>query len=144
MQSSECISLLRCTRDINPHLGGFNVVDVSLRSEIQLLWARVGTETNFTLMHRSIRNFNFPTPWKLNSSKLVLQIPTHGAKIMFKCPTKFIFFFFLKRENSGNSWVFYFTVPGEWEIWTLRGWGGEFEPEMWVFLEVKEVKVCKV
>ena len=144
MQSSECISLLRCTRGIKPHLGGLNVVDVSLRSEIQLLWARVGTETNFTLMHRSIRNFNFPTPWKLNSSKLVLQIPTHGAKSIFKCPTQVHFFFFLKRENAGNSWVFYFTVPGEWEIWTLRGWGGEFEPEMWVFLEVKEVKVCKV
>ena len=102
MQSSECISLLRCTRDIKPHLGGLNVVDVSLRSEIQLLWARVGTETNFTLMHRSIRNFNFPTPWKLNSSKLVLQIPTHGAKIMFKCPTQVHFFFFFEKGKLGQ------------------------------------------
>ena len=46
MQSSECISLLRCTRDIKAHLWGLNVVDASLRSETQLLWARVGTETN--------------------------------------------------------------------------------------------------
>ena len=67
MQSSECISLSRCTRDIKPHLWGLHVVDASLRSEIQLLWARVGTETDFMLMHRSIRNFNFPPPWKLNS-----------------------------------------------------------------------------
>ena len=109
MQSSECISLLRCTRDIKPHLGGLNVVDVSLRSEIQLLWARVGTETNFTLMHRSIRNFNFPTPWKLNSSKLVLQIPTHGAKIMFKCPTQVHFFFFWKGKTRATHG--YFTLP---------------------------------
>ena len=37
MQSSECLSLLRCTRDITPHLWGLNVVDASLRR------ARVGT-----------------------------------------------------------------------------------------------------
>ena len=60
MQSNERISLPRCTRDIKPHLWGLNVVDASLRSEIQLLWARVGTETNFMLMHRSMRNFKFP------------------------------------------------------------------------------------
>ena len=52
MQSSECISLSRCTRDIKPHLWGLHVVDSSLGSEIQLLWARVGTETDFMLMHR--------------------------------------------------------------------------------------------
>ena len=54
MQSSECISLLRCTRDIKPHLWGLNVVDASLRSEIQLLKARVGAETSVMFMHRSI------------------------------------------------------------------------------------------
>ena len=64
MQSSETYSR---TRDVKPHLWGLHVVDASLRSEIQLLWARVGTETDFMLMHRSIRNFNFPPPWQLNS-----------------------------------------------------------------------------
>ena len=51
MQSSECISLLRYTRDIKPHLWGLNVVDASLRGEIQLLWARIGAEINFMHMH---------------------------------------------------------------------------------------------
>ena len=130
MQSSKYTSLLQCTRDIKPHLWGLHVVDASLRSEIQLLWARVGTKTNFVLVHRSIRNFNFPSPWKLNSWKSVFQIPTPEAKIMFKCPTQVNFF--LKKENSGHSRVFYCRpclgnrkfepyVPGEWEIWTLRG-----------------------
>ena len=37
MQRGGCISLLRCTRDIKPHLWGLNIVDASLRK------ARVGT-----------------------------------------------------------------------------------------------------
>ena len=41
--SSECVSLSQCTRDIRPHLKGFNVIDASLKSEIQLLWARAGS-----------------------------------------------------------------------------------------------------
>ena len=45
--SSECESLSQCTRDIRPHLKGFNVIDASLKSEIQLLWARAGTDSNF-------------------------------------------------------------------------------------------------
>ena len=129
MQSSECISLSRCTRDIKPHLRGLHVVDASLRSEIQLLWARVGSETDFMLMHRSIRNFNFPPPWKLNSWKLVLQIPTSGARIMFICPTQV--HFFLKKGKLGEvTGILLSAVPGEWEIWTLRGLGWEFEPQM--------------
>ena len=44
--SSECISLSRCSRDIKPHLRGLNVIDASLRSEIQLLWARAGNACN--------------------------------------------------------------------------------------------------
>ena len=69
--------------------------------------------------------------FKISSSN---SNPRGQNYVQMPYPSSF-FFFFLKRENSGNSWVFYFTVPGEWEIWTLRGWGGEFEPEMWVFLE---------
>ena len=122
MQSSECISLLRCTRDIKPHLWGLHVADASLRGEIQLSWARVDTETNFMLMHRSIRNFNFPTPWKLNSWKLVLHILTPGTKIMFKCPT-LVHFFFLKKENSGNSRVFYYRPCLRNGKFTWLGWG---------------------
>ena len=45
--SSECVSLSQCTRDIRPHLKGFNVIDASLKSEIQLLWARAGTDSNY-------------------------------------------------------------------------------------------------
>ena len=45
--SSECVSLSQCTRDIRPRLKGFNVIDASLKSEIQLLWARAGTDSNF-------------------------------------------------------------------------------------------------
>ena len=134
MQSSECISLSRCTRDIKPHLWGLHVVDASLRSEIQLLWARVGTETDFMLMHRSIRNFNFPPPWKLNSWKLVLQIPTSGARIMFICPTQI--HFFLKKENSGNSRVFYFRPclgNGKFEPYVV--WVGNLNRKCQVFLE---------
>ena len=33
--SSECISLSQCTRDIKPHLKGFNVIDASIKSESQ-------------------------------------------------------------------------------------------------------------
>ena len=116
MQSSECISLSRCTRDIKPHLWGLHVVDASLRSEIQLLWARVGTETDFMLMHRSIRNFNFHPPWKLNSWKLVLQIPTSGARIMFIWPTQVNFF--LKRKTRGTHG--YFTFVRAWGMGNLN------------------------
>ena len=46
--SSECVSLSQRTRDIRPYLKGFNVtVDASLKSEIQLLWARAGTDSNY-------------------------------------------------------------------------------------------------
>ena len=66
--SSECKYILRWTRDIKPHLWSLNVVDASLRSEIKILRARVGTETNIMLMRRSIRNFNSPLwGWKLVS-----------------------------------------------------------------------------
>ena len=44
--SSECVSLSQCTRDIRSHLKGFNVIDASLKSEIQLLWARAGTDSD--------------------------------------------------------------------------------------------------
>ena len=134
IQSSECISLLRCTRDIKPHLWGLHVVDASLRSEIQLLWARVGTETDFMLIHRSIRNFNFPPPWKLNSWELVLRNPTSGARIMFICPTQV--HFFLKKENSGNSRVFYFRPclgNGKFEPYVV--WVGNLNRKCQVFLE---------
>ena len=102
MQSSECISLLRCTRDIKPYLWGLNVVDAALRSAIQSLWARVGTETSLMLTRRSIRNFNFPPLWKLNSEKLALQIPTPKTKIMLKC-LKLIFFW---KRKTRRSWLF--------------------------------------
>ena len=134
MQSSECISLSRCTRDINPHLWGLHVVDASFRSEIQLLWARVGTETDFMLMHRSIRNFNFPPPWKLNSWKLVLQNPTSGARIMFICRTQV--HFFLKKENSGNSRVFYCRqCLGNEKFEPYVAWVGNMNWKFQVFLE---------
>ena len=116
MQSSECISLLRCTRDIKPHLWGLHVADASLRGEIQLSWARVDTETNFMLMHRSIRNFNFPTPWKLNSWKLVLYILTPGTKIMFKCPT-LVHFFSEKGKLGQLTGILLSSVPEEWKIY---------------------------
>ena len=45
--SSECVSLSRCTRDISPHLKDFNVIDASLKSEIQLLWTRAATDSNY-------------------------------------------------------------------------------------------------
>ena len=113
MQSSKYTSLLQCTRDIKPHLWGLHVVDASLRSEIQLLWARVGTKTNFVLVHRSIRNFNFPPPWKLNSWKSVFQIPTPEAKIMFKCLTQVNFFF--EKGKLGPL-----TVVRAWGIGNLN------------------------
>ena len=55
--SSECISLSQCTRDIKPHLKGFNVIDVSIKSESQLLWARAGTDSNLLSYF-----FNFYVP----------------------------------------------------------------------------------
>lgn len=76
--SSECIALLRCTRDVKPLLWGLNVVvDASLRGEIQILWARLGTETNFMLMPHSSRNFNFPAHGYLNFWKLVPRGRNH-------------------------------------------------------------------
>ena len=139
MQSSECISLLRCTRDIKPHLWGLHVADASLRGEIQLSWARVDTETNFMLMHRSIRNFNFPTPWKLNSWKLVLHILTPGTKIMFKCPTLVHFVFWKRKTRATHG---YFTIVRAWGMENLRGWVEDFESgNVKSFKRVKEIKV---
>ena len=47
-------------------------------------------------------------------------------------PSSFLF----KEGKLGElTGILLSSVPGEWEIWTLRGWGGEFELEMWVFLE---------
>ncbi|KAL9963885.1 hypothetical protein ACROYT_G027439 [Oculina patagonica] len=40
LASSECVSLSQCTRDIKPHLKGFNVYDASIKNESQLLLAR--------------------------------------------------------------------------------------------------------
>ena len=42
---------------------------------------------------------------------------------------KFIFFF-EKGKLGRLTGILLSSVTGEWEIWTLRGWGGEFEPEM--------------
>ena len=39
---SQCIMLAECTKDIKPHLKGFNVIDSSLTSEMQLIFARAG------------------------------------------------------------------------------------------------------
>ena len=58
---------------------------LSLRSEIQLLWAKVGTETNFMFMYQSIRNFNFLPHGYLNSFKFLswsqnyVQMPYPGS-----------------------------------------------------------------
>ena len=62
---SECTYLSRCIQDIKPRLPSVHVVDASLRSEVQLLWDRVGTETNFMLMGRSIRKLIFPQVFEL-------------------------------------------------------------------------------
>ena len=35
---------------MKPHLRGLNLIDASFRCKIQLLWVRVGHETNFMLM----------------------------------------------------------------------------------------------
>ena len=95
--SSECIALLRCTRDVKPLLWGLNVVvDASLRGEIQILWARLGTEANFMLMPHSSRNFNFPAHGYLNFWKLVpLNSCSPGPKSRSNAPPKVIF---LKRK----------------------------------------------
>ena len=95
--SSECMALLRCTRDVKPLLWGLNVVvDASLRGEIQILWARLGTEANFMLMPHSSRNFNFPAHGYLNFWKLVpLNSCSPGPKSRSNAPPKVIF---LKRK----------------------------------------------
>ena len=90
--SSGCIALLRCTRDVKPLLWGLNVVDASLRGEIQLLWARLGTEANFMLVRHSSRNFNFPAHGYLNFWKLVpLNSCSPGPKSRSNAPPKVIF-----------------------------------------------------
>ena len=33
-------------KDIKPHLRGFNVIDLTLKSEVQLIFARAGIEPN--------------------------------------------------------------------------------------------------
>ena len=135
MQSSRCISLLRCTRDIKPHLWGLNVVNASLRSEIQLLWARVGTETNFMLMHRSIRDFNFPSVeielLKISSSN---SNPRGQNYVRMPYPSSFLdcIFYFWKRKTWATHW--YFTVVRAWGTgnlnltWLMWGiWTGNVE-----------------
>ena len=39
-------------------------------------------------------------------------------------------FFFKKGKLGELTGILLSSVPGEWEIWTLRGLGWEFEPEM--------------
>mgnify|MGYP006963840044 CR=1 FL=1 len=124
MQSSECISLLRCTRDIKPHLWGLNVVDASLRSEIQSLWARVGTETNFMLMHRSIRNFNFP-PVEIELLKISSSNSNRRGQNYVQMPYPSSFFLFWKKKTRATHG--YFIVVHAWGMGNLNltwlGWG---------------------
>ena len=134
MQSSRCISLLRCTQDIKPHLWGLNVVNASLRSEIQLLWARVGTETNFMLMHRSIRDFNFPSV-EIELLKISSSNSNPRGQNYVRMPYPSSFFIFEKGKLEQLTGILLSSVLGEWEIWTSRGWCGESEPEMSRFLK---------
>ena len=39
---TQCVILSECKKDIKPHLRGFNVIDSSLKSEMQLIFARAG------------------------------------------------------------------------------------------------------
>ena len=95
MQPSECISLLRCARNTNPRLWGLNVVDASLGSEIQLLCARVGAETNFMLIYASVNSkLQLPSSVKIELWKLVPP----GPKLCSNALTKFIFF--LERKTQ--------------------------------------------
>lgn len=44
---TQCITLGECKKDIKPHLRGFNVSDSTLKSEMQLIFARAGIVTNY-------------------------------------------------------------------------------------------------
>ena len=44
-------------RDVRPHLKGFNVIDASLKREIQLLWARAGTDSNYLYIYFIVNIF---------------------------------------------------------------------------------------
>ena len=104
MQPSECISLLRCTRNTKPRLWGLNVVDASLGSEIQLLCARVGAETNFMLIYASVNSkLQLPSPVEIE----LLKISPSGPKLCSNALTKFIFFF--RKENSMTVTFYSFT-----------------------------------
>lgn len=91
------VSLLRCTRDIKPRLWGLKVVDTSLRSEIQLLWARAATEKNF--MRSSINSkLRLPSPGRIELLKFSpFKYPPLGPKLRSNALTKSIC---LKKENS--------------------------------------------
>ena len=43
---TQCITLGECKQDIKPHLRGFNVSDSTLKSEMQLIFARAGIVPN--------------------------------------------------------------------------------------------------
>ena len=95
MQPSECISLLGCTRNTKPRLWGLNVVDASLGSEIQLLCARVGAETNFMLIYASVNSkLQLPSPVEIE----LVKISPPGPKLCSNALTKFIFI--LERKTQ--------------------------------------------
>lgn len=79
------------------------------------------------LMHRSIRNFNFP-PVEIELLKISSSNSNPRSQNYVQMP-KFIFFF-EKGKLGQLTGILLSSVTGEWEILTLRGWGGEFEPEM--------------
>ena len=39
---TQCVILSECKKDIKPHLRGFNMIDSSLKREMQLIFARAG------------------------------------------------------------------------------------------------------
>ena len=49
---TQCITLVECKRDIKPHFRGFNVLDSTLKNEVQLIFARVGIVPNYAFHQR--------------------------------------------------------------------------------------------
>ena len=87
------------TRDTKPHLWGLNVVDAPLGSEIQLLWARVGTETNFMLIYASVNSkLQLTSPMEFE----LLKISPPGPKLCSNTPNQVLFF--LERKTQ-RPWL---------------------------------------
>ena len=85
-------------------------------------------------MHLSIRDFNFPSV-EIELLKISSSNSNPRGLNYVRMPYPSSFFIFEKGKLEQLTGILLSSVPGEWEIWTSRGWCGESEPEMSRFLK---------